>query len=256
MNPDPVRTNRRGEARLALAYLTCLPVGARPLPDLPLAAAAWAFPLVGGLVGLLAALAGWLAAGLALPPLLIALAVLAVLVIASGALHEDGLADFADGLAGADPEHRRMIMRDSRIGTYGVLALVLVTLGRAGALATLSGVGSLTLTTGIVAAAAASRGWLPALMHLHAPAPGPGAGRDAGGAGPRMALVAGGFGLLVSLLVAGFPGLLAALLGLAAVLALEQLAQRRLGGYTGDVLGTTQQIAELVILVTLAASAA
>ena len=93
------------------------------------AAAAWAWPLAGMAVGLLGAAAGGLVLWLGVAPAAAAAIAIAAQIFATGALHEDGLADSADGLWGGWDKARRLaIMKDSRIGTYGVLALVLVTL--------------------------------------------------------------------------------------------------------------------------------
>src|SRR5262249_46611727 len=127
-----------GDVRVALGFLTRLPVGATG----SLAAAAWAFPVAGLVVGGVAALIFALAAWLSLPPAVAAILAIAAAIALTGALHEDGAVDSADGLAGGgDPEHRLAIMRDSRIGSFGVIALVLVLGLRAAALATLPSVG-------------------------------------------------------------------------------------------------------------------
>ncbi|WP_181180926.1 adenosylcobinamide-GDP ribazoletransferase, partial [Paracoccus sp. FO-3] len=126
------------QAALALVWLTRLPVG-RLLPASPptLAQAAWAFPLVGLAVGFIGAAVLGLAALAGLPGMVAALLAVGAMILATGALHEDGLADCADGSGGATRERRLEIMRDSRIGSYGVLALVLVTGLRVAAIAAL-----------------------------------------------------------------------------------------------------------------------
>ncbi|MFT7596440.1 MAG: adenosylcobinamide-GDP ribazoletransferase, partial [Paracoccaceae bacterium] len=103
-----------------------------PLPTLPdhafarQAHAAWAFPLVGLVVALLAGGMGWAALRLGLPASIAAGLVLGAQIMLTGAMHEDGLADTADGLWGGFNADRRLeIMKDSAIGTYGVLALIL-----------------------------------------------------------------------------------------------------------------------------------
>ncbi len=91
------------------------------------ARAAWAYPIAGLAIGIVAASVGQIAIWLGLGPMLVAGLVIATLVVITGALHEDGLSDAADGLWGGWTAERRLeIMKDSRIGAYGVLALVIV----------------------------------------------------------------------------------------------------------------------------------
>src|ERR1700751_5602852 len=121
---------------VATAFFTRLPVDARPRDGWRLADSAWTFPLVGAGIGAVAALAFLLAQSIGLGSQPAALfAVLAGLAL-TGALHEDGLADTADGFfGGRDREGRLAIMRDTRHGTFGVLAIVFSVLLRAAALA-------------------------------------------------------------------------------------------------------------------------
>ena len=125
------------EFAIATAVLTRLPVGVVPTAEGEIAAAGWAFPLVGAGIGAIAALA-FLAAELvgcgSAPAALLAVAAgLAV----TGAFHEDGLADTADGFGGGRSRDEKLaIMRDSRHGSFGIIALVLSIVLRATALAT------------------------------------------------------------------------------------------------------------------------
>src|SRR5690348_15953970 len=114
---------RWDELRLVGGFLTCLPVASPAAsPAGALAQASWAFPVVGTAVGLIGAAIYALASALGLPPPVASLVALVATTIATGALHEDGLADSADGLfGGADRDQRLAIMRDSRSGPYGVL---------------------------------------------------------------------------------------------------------------------------------------
>jgi adenosylcobinamide-GDP ribazoletransferase len=239
----------------AVQFLTRLPV---PLhgdfePGLVTRAARY-FPLVGQAVGLVSA-AAWLAASQLWPPALAAVAAVAASIVVTGALHEDGLADTADGLGGgASPERRLEIMKDSRIGTYGVLALGLITALRIGALATLTPrLGALVLVAGHGAARAAC------LMVMRAT---PYAGnRQAArwtpsddpptfGEFAAAALIAiWPFALLPQpVLFAGLaPALAAAWLTMLA-------ARKAIGGHTGDVLGAVEQVFEAVFLAGAAAA--
>ena len=232
----------------AIALLTRLPLPALPARAFARPArAVWAYPLAGLAVGLPAGLLGWAALALGLPALLAAGLALTALVMATGALHEDGLADSADGIwGGRDPARRLEIMRDSRIGSYGVLALILSQGLRWGALAALMQGGA---WAALPLAAMASRAVLPVVMRALPPARGDGLGRAQGRPGARPCLVAltlGAGPALAILGAAALPGLAAA----AALVALwALLARRRLGGQTGDVLGAAQQLAEIALLI-------
>lgn len=239
-----------GHLRAALAFLTRLPMGAPPPGDL--AASMGAFPLAGAVVGvagaIVYALARW-----AVPAYLAALLALAATILVTGALHEDGLADTADGLGGAgDRERRLAIMRDSRIGTFGVLALLL-TLGlRGGALAAID---RPALAAGaLIAAHALSRAAIPWAMRMADPARPDGLGAAAGKPSPSAAGIAATLAILVAALALPPGAAIAALAGsiLGAVLVIFP-TRRGLGGYTGDVLGAVQQLSEALALLAVAA---
>ncbi|MBK4215580.1 adenosylcobinamide-GDP ribazoletransferase [Paracoccus caeni] len=226
---------------LALVFLTRLPLG-RLLPPrvLPLAESAWAFPLVGAIIGAIASLPLLLPG----PPLLTATLSVALAVWLTGALHEDALADFADAAGGNTPEDRLRIMRDSRIGSYGVMALIVSTLLRIAALGVL---GPLAL----IAAASTGRAAIVFAMVALPPARSDGLGRAAGRPGlgglAVSALIAALF-----LLPAGLPAFAAA--GVAAIVGAWVIfkAKQWLGGQTGDVLGTMSLVAETAVLVVFA----
>ena len=240
---------RLAEAQLAVILLTRVPFGRLPDPVPPLSAAAWAFPLAGLLVGLIAGAVIWAALALGLSPLVAGGLALGAQVMATGALHEDGLADICDGFWGGTTRERRLeIMRDSRIGSYGTVGLIL-TLGLRGL--GLAALAEAQAMAAVIAVAMASRvapvalmAWLPA-----ARADGLGAqGRAVGTASVLVAAVLGGLPML--LLPQGGAALVVAALAVA-VLAL--IARRKIGGQTGDVLGAGQQIAEIGLLLTLGA---
>ncbi|MDO9639774.1 MAG: adenosylcobinamide-GDP ribazoletransferase [Pseudotabrizicola sp.] len=209
------------------------------------AAACWAWPLVGLVVGGLAAAAGWAAVAAGLPVGLAAALVLAVGAMATGALHEDGLADTADGLFGGwTPERRLEIMKDSHIGSYGTLALLLV------GLAAWSALGAL-LTAGaygaIVAAAALSRAPMALIMALMPQARANGLSHSVGQPPLWAALCASGVAMLIALPLGPVAGVMAVAAALAAM-AVALLARARIGGQTGDILGASQQMASLAAL--------
>lgn len=237
----------------ALMLLTRLPVArwAGPTP-VPLAGTLWAWPLVGAALG--AATGAIMQAGLAmgLPPLLAAAWALAALLLATGALHEDGLADTADGIfGGRTPARRLEIMRDSRIGSYGALALGLSLLLRATAMAALAR----HPIAAFAAAGALSRAAIFLPLLLTHPARNNGLAA-ALGTPPRATAFAG---LALALLIALLLLPLRPALGSAAAAALcgwglAALSRRAIGGHTGDILGASAVLAECAALTVLAAN--
>lgn len=126
------------DTRAALAFFSRLPVTA-PEAAFTLARAGGAWPLAGGLLAIAPAVVLALAVGLWLPPLIAALLALAAGAALTGGMHEDGLSDTADGFGGGRSREAKLaIMRDSRLGTFGALALILVLLLKAAALAALA----------------------------------------------------------------------------------------------------------------------
>ena len=252
----PMRENdtapiRPADIAVVLVLLTRLPIPA--LPDTAFARQArgtWAFPVAGVVVGGLAAAVAALALALGLGPMLAAGLALAAQVLLTGAMHEDGLADAADGLwGGQTPERRLEIMKDSRIGSYGVLALILGTGLRWAALTAV--IGSFGVWV-LPALGAVSRAGLPAMMAA-LPRARPGGVSDSVGQPPQgAAVLAAGLGLVCALPVLGLVPTLAAAL---AVWRVARLARARIGGQTGDILGAAQQMAELAALLALAALA-
>lgn len=242
------------ETRLALAFLTRLPA---PLPaDLraqPLGSAVRAFPLVGVLVGGLGAVVYTVSDFLGMSPTVSALLAVATMAIVTGGLHEDGLADSADGLGGSTRERALAIMRDSRIGTFGVMALFFVLSLRVVALSYAGS--SIEAACLLIAAAAGSRAVMPALMYGLPPARQDGLGRSAGQPDRKRVVDAGALGALI-IVAALWPiwGLLAIACAAAAGAVVGWLARRRLGGQTGDVLGAAQQLSETAILLSYVAA--
>jgi len=230
-----------------------------PLPDHQTSGAgsAWAWPLVGAGLGGLAALMAGLGMWLGLTPGVVAVLVLALGAAMTGGLHEDGLSDTADGLFGGwTPARRLEIMKDSRVGSYGVLALVLVTLARWSALEAVLAHASLWGSLGsLIAVGALARVPMAVIMAALPNARGSGLSHATGRPSPRVALVAAGLGLAIALVFAGFTALpmLAALALTTALLA--RSARARIGGQTGDILGASQQLAEAACLAVLAACA-
>ena len=254
--PDRFRP-RPGDLLTALALLTRLPLPSQPFDSAdarPAAHAAWAYPLAGLAVGGVAALMGWLALLAGLPPAAAALLMLGTGTVLTGAMHEDGLADCADGFWGGWTVARRLeIMKDSQIGTYGVAALILSYGLRAAALIPLVSAGS--SFAALIGAAVVSRAGMVAVMHGLPSAREGGLSRQTGRV-PRPAAI-----IACALCLAAIPFLPAsglAVIGAAvlAPLAVAGIARAKIGGQTGDVLGATQQCSETALLLVCAAALA
>ncbi len=227
---------------VAVQALTRVPVKAPFHPD-SLRRATRYFPLVGLGVGLLAGLV-FGAARIGLPPLAAAALSLAATLLLTGAMHEDGLADAADGLFGGRTRDDALrIMRDSRLGTFGVLALFVVLAAKLAVTASLR-----DPAPALVAAHAAGRFWavLPPSVLPYARTD----GMAAGVAGPSRTdlALAALFGLVPLLLLPGYQASAALLLSGLAALGVGAWSRQRLGGYTGDVLGATAVLTELTVL--------
>jgi adenosylcobinamide-GDP ribazoletransferase len=238
-----------GDAHLAAVFLTRLPLPDAGMGDL--ARAMRAFPLVGAALGLGGGALAWLATA-ALPAQPAALLTILALVLTTGALHEDGLADLADGLGARGDRARRLeVMRDSRSGAFGVLALIFSVGLRVSALAAIPA--GWSQCAALVAAAALSRALIPAAMQVMGPARSDGLGAGAGCPDATIAATAGGLGLVACLIGLGLSSTLTTLVAaLAAGGAVVWIARRALGGYTGDVLGAVQQAAEMAVLLAVA----
>lgn len=237
---------------LALSLLSRLPVPLRRYDRG--ARAAWAYPLAGLVLGVLAALGGLLALALGMPSPLAALVALTIPIVLSGALHEDGLADTADGLWGGWTRERRLaIMKDSQIGSYGVIALILSLGARGVALWLLFEISPEAATTAILAAALLSRAMMPLMMCALPHARDTGLSQAQGR--PPVATVALGLGLAATgaVWLTGGAGLGALLCAGITTLVLGLTARAKISGQTGDILGATQQLAEIAVLFSLLA---
>ena len=237
-------------------FLTRLPVrlAGAPPPDLFVRSLAW-FPVIGALIGAAGGAVVWGGLAIGLSAGLAALAAVAIQVQLTGALHEDGLADMADGLGGGrDRADKLAIMRDSRVGTYGVLALLIGLLARVLAVGDLAAVDAVAALGAMVAAGSASRA-VPAVVTWAMPAARSDGLAATGGRPPLgtagLAALVGGAAALAA--IGPLSGSVALLVGGAAGALVAWLAARQVGGYTGDVLGAGQQSVEIAMLVTLAA---
>ncbi len=240
---------RADELKASIVFLTRLRYGpAMPVNGASVAHAAWAFPLAGLLVGAIGAVVYALAfrAGLTAWPA--ATLAVAATMAASGCLHEDGLADTVDGFGGGGIRELKLdIMRDSRIGTYGVCALVLSILVRVGAMASLGRPG--LVAAALIAAHGAARAVLPAFMYLVPPARNDGLSAAAAAPPREAAAVAAVLGVLILIFSLGILAGIAALILLFVVAAfLAWLTLAQIDGQTGDVLGALEQVCEIMIL--------
>jgi adenosylcobinamide-GDP ribazoletransferase len=218
-----------------------------------------AFPLAGVLIVLPAAALAALLSALGTSPLLIAFAALGLQTLITGALHEDGLSDSADGIGGGrDRDSALAIMKDSRAGSYGVVALVLSFGLRAAAIAALAGVLTPSgLGMVLLSAAAASRTAMVWHWSLLPPARRDGVAASVGEPDSTATTVALATGaLLAALLLLPHGTVISLVLALVAsacaVLAFNRVAIRKIGGHTGDTIGATQQLAEMAMLFALA----
>jgi adenosylcobinamide-GDP ribazoletransferase len=242
--------------KMAVGFLTRLPV---PHPDgaapANFARAYRMFPVVGALIGAAIGLFCLALRQVGVPDLVAAALALGAGALLTGALHEDGLADLADGFGGGrDIDAKLAIMRDSRLGTYGAMALLA---GFATRLAALSAIPDGYVVPGLIAAHALARAVLPA-MAVNLPYARPdGLARNGGQPDAATAVIATALALLIALVSLGWTGAIwATVLAGASGFVMARLALRQIGGQTGDVLGGAEQVTETAILVLLAAKLA
>ncbi len=240
-----------------LRFYSRLPIPALPFETDPHAMPDFrtvmrALPVAGAIIGLSGALALALAGGLGLPATVAAALALAALTLATGAFHEDGLADTADGFGGGATRERKLdIMKDSRIGTYGGAALVLSYLLRWSALQELVDMRGFELAAFVlVAVAAVSRTVALTPLAMLPPARDEGAAWRAGKPDAAALAIAGILAMLIAFLPV-LAGASARQCGIAILFAafaawgMTRIAARQIGGQTGDVAGAAQQLAEM-----------
>ncbi|WP_246251776.1 adenosylcobinamide-GDP ribazoletransferase [Parasulfitobacter algicola] len=234
----------------AIGLLTRLPV---PLNSDHVMArgalAAWAYPVVGALIGGIAAAVAAVFLWFGVVPVIVAVLVVVLQVVLTGAMHEDGLADSADGLWGAYDRDRRLeIMKDSHIGVYGVIALTLSLILRCAALSVL--LSSLPVYL-LIALGALSRVPMVALMHGLANARKTGLASSVGRPPASKVILAAILAFAITVLI--LPSAVILLIGLMILctVAVGYVARAKIGGQTGDILGASQQITECVLLISL-----
>lgn len=266
-NPESAISNIGAQFRLAAAFLTRLPLDrpdsdsspelAEDAPD-DLSQTMWLFPLVGFGIGGTGALALAILSAVGIPTAVAATLAIAIVIWLTGALHEDGLADLADGFGGGDTRDRKLeIMRDSRLGTYGALTLAVTVVAKIAALATIAAFDIGAAAGALIAAATWSRAMFAPIMRWLPSARDEGLGAFAGSPNEGGTWKGLALGALLTALVLITPaggGLIMILFagGLGAFV-VGWLALQQIGGYTGDVLGGVQQAAETAILIVASA---
>ena len=260
-------TSWRRDLFLALSFFTRLPVGfllpkalepasgtESATPQARLAEASRAFPLAGLVVGLVGSLAYWIAVKIGLSGLLAAFIAVGATAALTGALHEDGWADFADGLGCRGDRIRKLAaMKDSHIGSFGVLALIFATGVKTIALAQLYAPDRIDrVVTALIAAHVLSRAVLPLAMRSLPLATAQGLAVMAGRPTAQGVYVALGLGLIIAFCAVFLPdAIVAIIVAIVAAALIGAIAKQHFGGYTGDVLGAIQQVAEIAVLINL-----
>lgn len=249
------------ETARALAFLSRLPVPERyfDTTQTEIAQSARAYPLAGVALAIPAAVVFFLLLAAGLAPLFASALAVVCLIMTTGALHEDGLADCADGFwGGRDRDSILLIMKDSTIGVYGALALILMVILRiAGLAAIAAGSNAISAALALLAVAALSRAAM--VWHWHVlPAAKPdgvaaSAGRPDGDAMVFAALSGGALAAVLGFAASGFAGVLSMFV-LAAIVCtgFSRIARGKIGGHTGDSIGATQLVCEIASLLGLA----
>ena len=241
------------DLRLATALLTRVPMPHRDhAMSAGLARAQRAFPLVGAMIGMVVGLVDLSLLAIGVPALAAAALALGASAALTGALHEDGLADVGDGFGGGgDRAAKLSIMRDSRLGTYGAIVLLVSFSARMSALASLP---AATVVPGLVVAHALGRAAIPVLAANMPFARDDGLAKSAGRPETASALTAILIAVMIALLcLPAKQALLAVAVTATVAAAVAVLAWRQIGGVTGDVFGATEQVAETAVFILLAA---
>jgi adenosylcobinamide-GDP ribazoletransferase len=259
MVPEPANAVRDTIRALGFLSLLPLPSSAFDGDDGRVSAHSWAFPLAGALIALIPSIVLLICGGLSANALLSATLAVVALVAVTGALHEDGLADSADGLfAAGGREERLTIMKDSRNGTFGTLALILGQSVRIAALAAIAAHSPHTAAAALPISAAVSRAAMVWHWFRLPPARPDGTAAAAGRPDLDTVWTACAVAMVVSIVMAlagGGAGLgtgLSLTAAAGAALAFTRLCEVRIGGHTGDTIGATQQLCEFAMLAALA----
>lgn len=243
-NDKPLKLYR--DIAVSLALLTRLPLHLPKESFARGARASWAYPLVGVVMGGLAVGLSALMLSAGFDPTTVALVILSLSLILTGAMHEDGLADCADGFWGGWEKARRLeIMKDSQIGSYGVVALIL-------ALAARWWGGSALLTQGalwsLIAIATLSRAAMPVVMFALPHARNTGLSHLQGRPPIQAVGAAIALAFVIAVICLGWGALAYLFWASVATVAVACIARSKIGGQTGDVLGASQQCVEITLL--------
>ncbi|MEG3348656.1 adenosylcobinamide-GDP ribazoletransferase [Novacetimonas sp. GS1] len=245
----------RADIVCGVGLLTRLPMGWLARDGLPysMTRCVWTWPIIGALCGMMGAGVVVALSHLRIAPLPAATIAVAVQLLLTGGLHEDGLADMVDGFGGGATRARKLeIMRDSRIGSYGMMALALALLARVGAISALpTGLAIMVLpVTGALARAA-----MAGLLVMLPPARSDGVAATMGHI-PWPALLACVLPpvMLAPWLLGTWAGTVAICATLALGGGMALLAHRQISGHTGDVLGATACLGECVLLAVVPAA--
>ncbi len=235
---------------VAFGFLTRLPVPRVEVRDGDLTRSSTLFGVVGLTVAALG-VAARLLAGWVWGPVVGAVAGVFAITLATGAFHEDGLADTADGLWGGwEPAGRLRIMRDSRLGTYGTVALIMAFAVR---FALLIPTSPATFAVALLCGHVLGRAAGPVLVHL-LPVPADSSSADiAGRVGPAGRLVTAALVIVPVAVAAGLLALPLIIVALLVTVACAGVYRRRLGGVTGDAIGATTVLIELAVIATVVA---
>ena len=242
------KTFRPSDVPIALALLTRLPMPYSPSATRPPSAAAWAYPVVGLIVGVIALAVGWVIQTLGASAPITAFFVLLSMIVTTGAMHEDGLADCADGFWGGWTFARRLeIMKDSQVGSYGAIALAMSLFLRWYALTLMIDKGA--LVAGVLVAAVMSRAAMVVVMYQLPNARKSGLSAQTGRPGGVTTIAALVIGLAAAILAPDISFVWLIFWAVLATIGAGWIAHSKIGGQTGDVLGATQQGVEITILV-------
>lgn len=237
----------------ATGLLTRLPIW-RVVPDAPanFAAGVWAYPVVGGIVGAIGGFIYALCWHIGLPPAIAGIWTVAAMLLTTGALHEDGLADTADGLGGgASAERKLAIMRDSRIGSYGALALVLALATRGVAITEIAR--PLDVAAALIVSGAVSRATIIVVLLASQPARKDGMAAVLSEIPSAQACAGLAIAALLAILLLPSGSFLALVaITITTGIGAAMLARAQIGGHTGDILGASAIVADCLVLTLLA----
>lgn len=253
-NLEPPRSGLVADVVMALRFYSRLPTGRSEHEAPDLSRIAMALPFASLMIGIGPALLLMLLVVSGFPPLFAAFFALAVFAIVTGAMSEDAVADSADGLFGGNTRERRLeILKDSRHGTYGVLAIVFTVGLKAAALSAIAARNPLAAATAWLAATMLARSGSLYLPLRLPPARETGAAATAGQVSRNAFGVGIVFATIIAMVLAApFTGLLGLALALVlatlVVIGWTWLCERLVGGLTGDLIGAAQALLELALL--------